>query len=187
MIGNMAKGNNDLILRDRLQFDVAASGDVTTVYGRLDLSDYVNAVEKKGLQVKQVKINPRNPNNNTGIFGPMVVPNSNADAYLKIVATTRAYETLTDVGIGSPDVFHIYERTNLSDVGTFTDTIHEFIADDLHPSGYTVVSDILIGIMAENMQGLSGLTLELDVMLIAEPTNVSQKDLTLLLTQGQDL
>ena len=38
----MAKGKNDLILRDRLQFTIGTGGDLDVVYGRIDLSDYVS-------------------------------------------------------------------------------------------------------------------------------------------------
>ena len=43
----MAKGTRDLILRDRLQFDTDANGSRTLVYGRVDMSDFVNIVKKE--------------------------------------------------------------------------------------------------------------------------------------------
>ena len=65
----MAKGSTDLILRDRLQFTLDATGNQTTVYGRFDLSDYVNALERKGLSIKEVNFMLRdNTNGNTGNF-----------------------------------------------------------------------------------------------------------------------
>ena len=51
----MAKGTNDVILRDRLQFDVDASGTTQLVYGRIDLSDYVSIVENRGLAIKEIR------------------------------------------------------------------------------------------------------------------------------------
>ncbi|GAG91028.1 unnamed protein product, partial [marine sediment metagenome] len=50
----MAKNRGDVILRDRMQFDLDAAGDRTTLYGRIDLSSYVNPVSRDGLAIKQV-------------------------------------------------------------------------------------------------------------------------------------
>ena len=61
----MAKGKSDLILRDRLQFDVDANGDTTTVYGRIDLSDYVNVVSLEGLSIKEIRYQLRDPDAST--------------------------------------------------------------------------------------------------------------------------
>ena len=49
----MAKSSRDVILRDRLQFNVNSAGNTDLVYGRIDLSDYVNIVKKDGLAIKQ--------------------------------------------------------------------------------------------------------------------------------------
>ncbi|GAG95075.1 unnamed protein product, partial [marine sediment metagenome] len=57
----MAKGANDVILRDRLQFDIDANGDTALVYGRVDMSDYVSIVENKGLAVKEIRFHLRAP------------------------------------------------------------------------------------------------------------------------------
>jgi len=103
----MAKGKSDVILRDRLQFTLSATGDMNVVYGRLDLSDYVNAVEKKGLSVKEFHVQPRIQNGTTGeIAGQLtntgcwvnnnpVIPLGGAgDVYAapRVYATTRAYQ-----------------------------------------------------------------------------------------------
>ncbi len=53
----MAKGTNDIILRDRLQFDIDATGDTALVYGRVDCSDYVSIPESKGLAIKEFGFN----------------------------------------------------------------------------------------------------------------------------------
>ena len=60
---------------------------------------------------------------------------------------------------------------------------------DLHPEGFDIVTDLLIGVYANNLQNsrLANSTLELDVMIIAEPKKITQKDLTQMLTQAQDL
>ena len=64
----MAKGSRDVILRDRLQFNVNSSGDTALVYGRVDLSDYVNIVKKDGLAVKEIRYQVRDPTITTGVF-----------------------------------------------------------------------------------------------------------------------
>ena len=200
----MAKGANDVILRDRLQFDIDANGDTALVYGRIDLSDYVSIVENKGLAIKEVRFQLRtSAAANVGVW-PNIMSNANpaslgssqADARVKIFATTTAYELVQDVGIASPNVLCVFEKqsTVVADVapGAFIgiDTYeHMFGTPDLHPEGYDVVTDLLIGISLDNCSSLSlaSTTAELDVMLIAEPKKITQKDLTQMLTQAQDL
>ena len=55
----MAKGTSDVILRDRLQFDIDSNGDTALVYGRIDLSDYVSIPENRGLAIKEVRFQLR--------------------------------------------------------------------------------------------------------------------------------
>ncbi|GAG76145.1 unnamed protein product, partial [marine sediment metagenome] len=62
----MARGKNDLILRDRLQFTLDANGDLAAVYGRVDLSDYVSVVNNQGLAIKETRVMLRNPASGTG-------------------------------------------------------------------------------------------------------------------------
>ena len=205
----MAKGANDFILRDRLQITLDSGGASDTKYGRMDLSDFVNAQEKKGLKVKEIYLQIRDPNNaganstNTGVWNPAsglienASPGEGAITY-KLVATTRAYESLRDVGIGSPDVLY-----NLDQIYTFNQTaaagsgqlLHEWRewpTRDLHPEGYTVVSDLLIGVAVDMTTGIDetkwdDAVIEIDVMLIASKVTVTQKMLTNLLTQAQDV
>ena len=73
----MAKRSGDFIIRDRLQLSLDENGDSATLYGRMDLSDFVNAIEKQALAVKEIYLQVRDPNNasgastNTGIWNPM--------------------------------------------------------------------------------------------------------------------
>lgn len=196
---DMAKGKSDVILRDRLQFDVNAGGSTSLVYGRVDLSDYVNIVKKDGLAIKEIRYQVRDPSSATGVFNQALLVlgggANDQEAYLKVFATTTAYEDVADVGIGSPNVISILEfQSTFDSVPTPTaehfyqeNTHNEFGTPDLHPDGYDVVTDILIGVSASNMERHQSKTLELDVMIIAEPKNITQKDLTQMLTQAQDL
>lgn len=193
----MAKGANDVILRDRLQFDIDANGDTALVYGRIDLSDYVSIVENKGLAVKEIRFNLRAPTQPNGQF-PLnmiqLLAGTNQEAFVKMFATTTAYELVTDVGIASPNVICVFEMQEHSvngdpvTGGYMINHDHTFFGTpDLHPEGYDLVTDLLIGIALNGVTGLGAVTCELDVMLIAEPKKITQKDLTQMLTQAQDL
>ncbi|GAG94271.1 unnamed protein product, partial [marine sediment metagenome] len=101
----MAKGKNDVILRDRLQFDVSSTGNTALVYGRIDLSDYVSIVKNEGLAIKEIRFQFRNPNSveafPTWLNGENLedVPSGQtATAYVRAFATTTAYENVEDVG-----------------------------------------------------------------------------------------
>ena len=77
----MAKGSSDVILRDRLQFDINAQGDTALVYGRVDMSDYVSIPENKGLAVKEVRFMLRTRvDNDDGVF-PNVLGTTNLDSH----------------------------------------------------------------------------------------------------------
>jgi len=199
----MAKGTNDLILRDRLQFTLDANGAQATVYGRFDLSEYVSTLGRKGLSIKEVNFMVRDQSAGlTGNF-PLsqgLVSNTSTTSILrsqmKLFATTRAYEFAADVGIASPDVLHI--ETFGAYIGpqtfgapaansTFMYADHYvYPTQNLHPDGFPVVTDLLIGVAVDNWDLAQDKTLELDVMLIAEPITITQKQLTEMLVQGQD-
>lgn len=199
----MAKNAGDVILRDRMQFTMEAGGDRSTLYGRIDLSSYVDPVNRQGLAVKEVRFQIREPNgltgaNNTGIWAPIgnwigATGTSGTLAGLKLYATTRAYENASEVGIASPDVLCVYEVIQVAG-NTPTDTaasvwIKEnwYGPKDLHPEGYTVVSDLLVGVAADNWNRDDSDTLEVDIMIIAEPVSISTARMNEILSQAQDL
>ena len=199
----MAKGSSDIILRDRLQFDIDASGDTALVYGRVDFSDYVSIPENKGLAIKEIRFQLRTTTGTVGAWPLNMLANNiaaDARADLKIFATTTAYENANDVGIASPNVISIMElqstyatpNTTLPPAdrqqNLVTRTTH-YGTPDLHPEGYDVVTDLLIGIVLNDCNNavLTDTTAELDVMIICEPKKITQKDLTQMLTQAQDL
>jgi len=202
----MAKNAGDVILRDRMQFELDVNGDLSTLYGRVDLSDYVNTVDRKGLSVKEVRFHLRDPNDvstdatNTGILSPVfedynLSQTGNLSA-VKLFATTRAYENAKDVGIASPDVICVEEYLQVlppmgSDIVVGTQSynlmVNRYGTPDLHPEGFTVVSDLLIGIAADALRDYADGTLELDVMIIASPVTVTTSRMNEILTQAQDL
>ena len=197
----MAKNAGDVFLRDRMEFTLDNTGSLETVYGRIDLSAYCNVPQKTGLAVKEIFFQVREQNSgtlpNTGIWDPIsdYEDSNGSTAGLKVVATSRAYESLADVGIASPDVICVKEYSSTtspnngsSDAGTsywFTDKW--FGAMDMHPEGYTLVSDLLIGVAVDNWERNANSTLEIDILMIAEPVKVSQDRIDSLLTQAQDL
>jgi len=195
----MARGKNDLILRDRLQFTLGSTGDLSIVYGRVDLSDYVSVVNNQGLSIKEMRVQVRDPSEpNTGIFMPDLLGTALGNdelglANMKIIGTTTAYESGVDTGIGSPNVFFNAELTtetfrNSGGDFNFVDNRYvEYGTPDLHPEGYVVVSDVLVGISANDALKYADATLELDVMLIAEPIKVSKDELKEMLAQATDL
>ena len=113
---------------------------------------------------------------------------------LKVYATTRAYEAANTVGIASPDVLCIEQwesATGPFDIvnglpGNVVITHTKYGTLDLHPDGFPVVTDLLIGVAADAWLTAADATLELDVMLIASPITITQKQLTEMLVQGQD-
>ena len=200
----MAKGANDIILRDRLQFDIPATGQTALVYGRVDLSDYVSIPEAKGLAIKEIRFQLRTRNAaDNGVWpdfmGPENIPSMSPDSTykssVKLFATTTAYEEVVDVGIGSPNVICVFDKQSLlirdtTNNSTVVNTYeHMFGTPDLHPEGYDVVTDLLIGIACAGLanEALQDTTAEIDVMIIAERKKITSKDLTQMLSQAQDV
>ena len=135
---------------------------------------------------------------NTGSFNPDLIANNAsagvARAFMTVYGTTTAYESAVDVGIGSPNTFFQAEYVTFSAKETgasapsFTNNDYfEYGTPDLHPSGYVVVSDVLVGIASEQAEAYEDTTLELDVMLIAEPVKVTKDELKEMLAQATDL
>lgn len=194
----MAKGRNDVILRDRLQFETTSTGNTSLVYGRIDLSDYVSIVKNEGLAIKEVRFQFRVPDSDRAwptFMGEedftAYPPNNLVEADICAFASTTAYEQAADIGIASPNVICMFEKKSSANAqaGFATYEEHMFGTPDLHPEGYDVVTDLLIGVFANNLQNsiLVNKTLELDVMIIAEPKKITSKDLTQMLSQAQDL
>ena len=194
----MAKANRDIILRDRLEFTTTGAGNTSLVYGRVDMSDYVSIVKNEGLAIKEVRFQFRVPGDDNawptfmgGTDFALYPANSVVQADITAFATTTAYENAADIGIASPNVLCIYEQKSSAAPTAGFVTYEENLlgTPDLHPDGYDIVTDLLIGVFANNLQNsrLVSATLELDVMIIAEPKKITQKDLTQMLTQAQDL
>ena len=195
----MTKNRGDIILRDRLQFTLDGNGDLPVNYGRIDLSDYVNVVRDEGLQVKEITYQLRKQAvaGNSCVFDPVLGKETTSFARMQIFATTTAYEDAKDVGIASPNVLNNYtlttSRENSDPLNPQTgsqvwENQERFRGVyDLHPDGYTVITDLLIGVAAYTCTKYTEETIELDVMIIAEPKKVSKSDLEKMLAQATDL
>lgn len=198
----MAKNAGDVILRDRMQFDLETGGNRTTLYGRIDLSSYVDPVNRQGLAVKEIRFQIRETGSttldNTGIWAPIGNWTSTSGsvgelAALKLYATTRAYENASEVGIASPDVLCVYEVVQAAGNSPADTAVSLLLKEnwygpkDLHPEGYTVVSDLLIGVAADGWDLDGEDTLEIDIMMIAEPIKISTERMNEILSQAQDL
>ncbi len=191
----MAKAKPDLILRDRLQFDIDSSGDTALVYGRIDMSDFVNVYKRDGFAVKEVRYQIRDPSTTTGVLDPLLTASAGTFANLKLFTTTTAYENANDVGIASPDVISVFELTTAvlfastaqGEGVSFQNQWTMFGTPDLHPEGYNVVSDLLIGVAANNCGAHASTTLEIDIMVIGEPVKLTEADMTEMIQQSQDL
>lgn len=191
----MAKAKGDLILRDRLQFTLDGNGNLGVNYGRVDLSDYVNVVRDEGLHIKEITYQMRRsgPGGNTCVFDPVLSDATVAFASMSLFATTTAYEDANDVGIASPNVLNNFTLSTTREgdpaTGSFIWENQEHFRGvyDLHPEGYTVVTDLLIGIAADNCTKYQQETVEIDIMIIAEPKKVTKDDLERMLAQATDL
>lgn len=199
----MAKNPGDIMLRDRMEFDIDDQGHRTTVYGRIDLSSYISVTEKKGLAIKAIYFQVREQDSQklplTGIWDPVADLKADGNGHtagLKIYATTRAYEKASDVGIASPDVICLREYTCTTSPGgtdspavgtSYVVTDRYFGPEDLHPEGYIVVSDLLIGVAVDDWNRNEESTLEIDILVMAEPVKVTSERMSEMLAQAQDL
>lgn len=200
----------DLILRERVQFTLDAQGDQTTVYGRIDLDDFVSITKREGILIKECYIMPKFQESgalglsNTGVFSPIVnqLPTIGGVSIsvwgaMKIYLTTTAYENAIDVGIASPNVLHLETWSNVIMENAATATAGRGIAlwanheryslQDLHQGEYPVITDVLVGLAVDNFDILDLEVFEVDVVLIAETTKITPTQLTTMLTQAQDL
>ena len=138
---------------------------------------------------------------NTGSFNQLLTTGgatttAPTQAYLKMYTTTTAYETAVDVGIGSPNVINVVEHQHYITVvqqsgnnvgGNNIISYFEYGVPDLHPEGFPVVTDLLVGVAAQDCNRYSNDTLELDIMIIAEKVKLTKDDMEAMLTQATDL
>lgn len=167
---------------DRLSFTLPnGSGDQATIYGRLDMSDFIDPTQNRGVIVHDIQFNLRNPNGtksgltNTGAFslfenmpGNLGVGWSDDDRNIavKLCALNTAYQDLGEVGISTDGVYAMQEMVafqsyhSLADAAAgiaagYSSVVQEtrnWTVGDLHGDGSLLLSDLLIGIATDNVQ-----------------------------------
>jgi len=200
-----------------MEFTTDANGDLAARYGRIDLDDYINVAKREGLVIKEIHFQFLNPitngtvvagMSNTGIFTPLPAEHTGPDDFniqlgLKTYATTTAYTDASEVGIGSPDVLAIEELSCVQEgygdaagnVLAFQIERNNYGVTDLHPSGFPIISDLLVGVAMDTAYLGGGAparyyadaTVTLDVMIVAAPKTFTIADFGTIIAQQQDL
>jgi len=167
---------------DRLSFTVPnGSGDVGTIYGRMDMSDFIDPTSNRGVIVHDVQFNLRNPAGtkstltNTGMFSLFEnMPASVAPSWddedrnigVKLCALNTAYQDLAEIGISTDGVYCIQEHYAFQSYHSIADAasgvgggysslayeLRDWTVNDLHGDGALLLSDLLIGIACDNLQ-----------------------------------
>ena len=132
------------------------------------------------------------PGGNTAAFDPVLCSDTVSFASMVVFATTTAYEDANDVGIASPNVLNNYTLATTRETNSENSQLWENQERfrgvyDLHPDGYTLVTDLLIGVAADNCNRYPSQEVEIDIMMIAEPRKVSKDDLERMVAQANDL
>lgn len=166
---------------DRLSLTLPnGSGDQATIYGRLDMSEFIDPVANRGVIIHDVQFQLRNPsgtkNNltNTGMFsllenmeGEVAAGWTDDDRNIavKLVALNTAYQDLGECGLSTDGVYAIQEHYafqsyhSIADVaaqlaGGYSSVVVEkrdWTVSDIHGDGALLLSDLLIGVAMDNV------------------------------------
>lgn len=178
---------------DRLSFTLPnGSGDVGTIYGRLDMSDFIDPTSNRGVIVHDVQFHLRNPNGtkntltNSGMFSLWEnMPGDLAPAWddndrnigVKLVALNTAYQDLAEVGISTDGVYCIQEHNAFQSWHSIADSAtniaggmssiaydsRDWTVSDLHGDGALLLSDLLIGVATDNLTLGDGAAADIDI------------------------
>lgn len=206
---------------DRLQFSLPnGSGDQQTIYGRVDMSDFIDPVSNKGVIIHDVQFQVRNPNgtqnslNNTGMWswfedmtGTVAASwsDTNRNVGLKLCALNTAYQDLGEVGISTDGLYCVQEHTAFQSNSSIADAAtqlaggmssiwyeqKDWTVSDLHGDGALLLSDLLIGLAADNLTVGAGsavdIEIEVDVVVHFTEKKVTQKEITQMITSNLDV
>jgi len=180
-------------ISDRLQFSLPnGSGDQSTIFGRLDMSDFIDPTSNKGVIVHDVQFHVRNPNGtqngltNTGMWSWFENMNGtlgagwaddNRNVGVKLVALNTAYQDLGEVGISTDGVYCIQEHTAFQSYSSLADAPaglaggmssvwyekNDWTVEDLHGDGSLLLSDLLIGLATDNLQLGAGTAVDIEI------------------------
>jgi len=178
---------------DRLSFTLPnGSGDVGTIYGRMDFSDFIDPTANRGVIVHDVQFQLRNPNGTksglteTGMFSLFEnMPGSIGAGWddedrnigLKLCALNTAYQDLAEVGISTDGIYCIQEHNAFQSYHSLADAPtgvaggysslaydkRDWTVADLHGDGALLLSDLLIGIACDNVQLGDALAVDIDI------------------------
>jgi hypothetical protein len=166
---------------DRLKLTLPnGSGDQATIFGRLDMSDFIDPASNRGVIVHDVQFQLRNPAGtkngltNTGMWswfedmGGSVGAgwdDGNRNIGVKLVALNTAYQDLAEVGISTDGVYAVQEHTAFQSNSSIADPATgvggaarsiwyestDWTVEDLHGDGMLLLSDLLIGVATDNL------------------------------------
>lgn len=195
--------SGDVMIRDRFQVQVNADGNIATLYGRVDLSDYNDLPQSRGLMVKHVRASIRDRSDtlltNTGNFNYFsntdlsITTDSYISSATKLWVTTRAYSNGEEVGIASPDVLYTKETTLLGSFNgansqNFVGNLYtEENLGDFAPHGFPIISDLLVGIAMDKYDTFDDEYIEVDFFAIVSPKKFTQKQVLEMTSQQTDL
>ena len=177
---------------DRLKLTLPnGTGDQSTIYGRLDMSDFIDPSSNRGVIVHDVQFQLRNPNgtknsltrtgmwswfeNMDGTIG-LTWADDNRNVGVKLVALNTAYQDLAEVGISTDGVYAVQEHTAFQAHSSIADSTQglaggfaslwynkeDWTVEDLHGDGMLLLSDLLIGVAMDNLQVGDGLATDID-------------------------
>jgi hypothetical protein len=167
---------------DRLSLTLPnGTGDVATIYGRLDMSEFIDPVANRGVIVHDSQFQLRNPTGtksgltNTGMFSLLeAMPGAIAPAWddedrnigVKLVALNTAYQDLGECGLSTDGVYAIQEHYAFQSYHSIADAAaqlaggyssvvmetRDWTVSDIHGDGALLLSDLLIGVALDNVQ-----------------------------------
>jgi hypothetical protein len=166
---------------DRLSLSLPnGTGNQGTIYGRLDMSEFIDPVQNRGVIVHDIQFQLRNPNGtksgltNTGMFSLLEnMPGSIGAGWndedrnigVKLVALNTAYQDLAECGLSTDGVYAIQEHYafqsyhSLADAATavsggYSSVVVEqrdWTVSDIHGDGALLLSDLLIGVAMDKV------------------------------------
>jgi hypothetical protein len=178
---------------DRLSLTLPnGSGDVGTIFGRLDMSEFIDPVSNRGVIIHDVQFQLRNPSGtksgltNTGMFslwenmpGTIGAGFSDNDRNIgvKLVALNTAYQDLAECGLSTDGVYCIQEHNAFQSWHSIADpasgvgagyssvayTERNWSVSDLHGDGALLLSDLLIGVAIDNLSLGDGAAADIDI------------------------
>lgn len=189
--------------RDVGEITLSAGGSTETVYMRMGLTNnnLVSIADNRVFEIEKIMVTLVDPATTlqgtepTGIVfvSPGVASGEGESrAGYKIVATTRAYDNLRNVSLGSENVLGVWEKAVMvTDIDGGTPDDYEYLqvesATDLTAMGsMTVASDLLFGLIVNELDTYKSDTLELHVAVYGHSKKATKAVLAGMIADLQD-